>query len=277
MPRSWRPTRKTLPPGGEAGLTEAMLDRLLLQPGAPCRHSGGCAQGDHPGRSGRGRNRQPGAGEWPAPLPSPGAHRGHRRHLRGAPQCHHRHRQPLPQDRQRQHSARWSRDLPLQPGVGAGDPACPGGVRPARGGGAVHRQPGQGAGGRVAAPRPLRGHDHPPRRCGSSQDVQGEQLHPRHHRRVRYQPYLRGRERRSGAFPGGHRERQGAAPLRLQCPRYPAGTREGGGHLAAATGGSDERAQGDSGGRAQRHGAAGWQRQPVRRGAGRFRHRVAAG
>ena len=63
--------------------------------------------------------------------------------------------------------------------------------------------------------------------------------------------------------------------LRLQRPRYPAGTREGGGHLAAATGGSDERAQGDPGGRAQCHGAAGWQRQPVRRGAGRFRHRVA--
>ena len=36
--------------------------------------------------------------------------------------------------------------------------------------------------------------------------------------------------------------------LRLQRPRYPAGTREGGGHLAAATGGSDERAQGDPGG-----------------------------
>ena len=78
----------------------------------------------------------------------------------------------------------------------------------------------------------------------------GEQLHPRHHRRVRYQPYLRGRERRSGAFPWRSSRTPRCSALRLQRPRYPAGTREGGGHLAAATGGFDERAQGDPGGRA---------------------------
>ena len=60
---------KDIAAGREAGLSEAMLDRLLLNParlvgdwsqvagfGAAGRDCGGCAQGDHAGRSGRRRN-----------------------------------------------------------------------------------------------------------------------------------------------------------------------------------------------------------------------------
>ena len=103
--------------------------------------------------------------------------------------------------------------LPLQPGAGAGDPAhalAASGLPEA----AVQYidNPDRALVAELLRPRPLRGHDHPPAGAG---------LHKMCARRTapspsssagRYQPYLRGRERRIHAFPGGHRERQGSPP-----------------------------------------------------------------
>ena len=57
VPRSWRPT-KDIAAGRGRGSRKPCWIACCSTRRAPCRH-GGCAQGGSPGRSGRGRNRQP--------------------------------------------------------------------------------------------------------------------------------------------------------------------------------------------------------------------------
>ena len=113
---------KDIAAGRAKGLSEALLDRLLLNEKRLAALADRHAPRRHAARSGRRGIRWPRAAQRDAAVQAAHPHRRHRRDLRGAAERHHRHRHPLPQDRQRGDPARGQRDVPQQPGAHASDP-----------------------------------------------------------------------------------------------------------------------------------------------------------
>ena len=90
--------------GRAKGLSEALLDRLLLNEKRLAALAADTPPRRHAARPGRRGIRRPRAAQRDAAVQAAHPHRRHRRDLRGAAERHHRHRHPLPQDRQRRRS-----------------------------------------------------------------------------------------------------------------------------------------------------------------------------
>ncbi len=107
LPMSWkrkrRPSSARTPrmwlPVASGASSDALLDRLLLNPkrAGPGRGRAACRRTARPGRGGAGEPRKLPNGMRLSKRRYP--HRRDRRHLRGAPQRHHRRRHAVPQDR----------------------------------------------------------------------------------------------------------------------------------------------------------------------------------